>query len=337
MAEEQSVFGDLIDFFAKMNSDFIIFSGNVYRDNAIDLLTRLDKKERRENISLLLCTFGGDPDAAYLIARGLKRRYKKFTIYITGICKSAGTLLALGADEIVMSGFGELGPLDVQMIRDDALSPRGSGLDLQNSISAIRDYSVDFFQTNLMTLKESSRGTISTKIAADIACKLAIGLLAPIMAQIDPHRLGGVQRSMTIAYDYGKRLKTSEPILKKLTADYSVHSFVIDVEEAKDLLQNVREMSAEEILVYNKMQKLFKSVYGSDISYLPSEENQIIDFETINKKIEEPESQGEKDGQDQMPSDQDVEAACDENGRDQSDATHINNGSENTGDAVAES
>ena len=30
-------------------------------------------------------------------------------------CKSAGTLLALGADEIIMSNLSELGPLDIQL------------------------------------------------------------------------------------------------------------------------------------------------------------------------------------------------------------------------------
>jgi len=36
-------------------------------------------------------------------------------LYVFGYCKSAGTLVAVAADQIVMSEFGQFGPLDVQL------------------------------------------------------------------------------------------------------------------------------------------------------------------------------------------------------------------------------
>ncbi len=76
---------------------------------------------------LMLSTFGGDPDAAYRIARCLRRRYTRVSAMISGFCKSAGTLLLLGADDLVFTEHGELGPLDVQYWKQDELEEMGSG------------------------------------------------------------------------------------------------------------------------------------------------------------------------------------------------------------------
>lgn len=65
-------------------------------------------KNKRENAILILTTQGGSADAAYQMARCVKKHYKKFTLFVFGHCKSAGTLIAVGADEIVMSEFGQL-------------------------------------------------------------------------------------------------------------------------------------------------------------------------------------------------------------------------------------
>ncbi len=82
------------------------------------------RSRRRKNVVLLLTTNGGSPEAAYRMARSLRRAYPagKFTVIIDWHCKSAGTLLAIGAGEIVMSEFAELGPLDIQLQKPDELA-----------------------------------------------------------------------------------------------------------------------------------------------------------------------------------------------------------------------
>jgi ClpP class serine protease len=44
--------------------------------------------------------------------------------------------MALGANEIVMSDFGEFGPLDVQIYKTDEFA-RSSGLDIHQSLHVI--------------------------------------------------------------------------------------------------------------------------------------------------------------------------------------------------------
>lgn len=96
-----------------LEADLFLYSGEIDRDLVETFIQEAESAPSRENAVLILCTFGGNADAAYILARFLKRRYQKFVLYIFGYCKSAGTIIALGANEIVMSRRGELGPLDV--------------------------------------------------------------------------------------------------------------------------------------------------------------------------------------------------------------------------------
>ena len=61
------------------------------------------------NSFLMLTTNGGDPNDAYRIARLLQRVSKTFYLCVPRICKSAGTLIALGAHQIQMTMISELG------------------------------------------------------------------------------------------------------------------------------------------------------------------------------------------------------------------------------------
>ncbi len=253
----------------EQDADFYIFSGEIERASVNTFIDHCNSGKTRKNVSLIICTFGGDGDAAYIIAKYLKNKYEKFRLYVFGFCKSAGTLIALGADEIIMSHTGELGPLDVQILKDDVLSPRGSGLDIINAISSLRQFSFDYFETHLLELKKRSGYTISTRIASDIACKLAIGLISPIMSQIDPVKIGEIQRSLMIAYEYGIRLNKSEEIVNSLTYDYPSHTFVIDYEEAKKLLLNVRLADSEEVELESFLSQICIKSYNTNIIHQP--------------------------------------------------------------------
>jgi ClpP class serine protease len=66
---------------------------------------------------LILVTDGGQANAAYQIASLLQSTYEQFHLYTPSYCKSAGTIIALGAHTIIMDNFSELGPLDVQLVQ----------------------------------------------------------------------------------------------------------------------------------------------------------------------------------------------------------------------------
>jgi hypothetical protein len=69
--------------------------------------------EDKSNIDVILFSHGGDPDQAYLIGSMLQEfTNKKLTVIVPRIAKSAATLIACAADELIMLPSSELGPID---------------------------------------------------------------------------------------------------------------------------------------------------------------------------------------------------------------------------------
>jgi len=66
-------------------------------------------------IDLVLHTPGGLVLASVQIARALARHQGKVTVFVPHYAMSGGTLIALAADEIVMSDHAALGPVDPQL------------------------------------------------------------------------------------------------------------------------------------------------------------------------------------------------------------------------------
>ena len=102
-------------------ADILFYNGAISGLASQKVIEMCRARSRRSNVILILVTPGGDADAAYRIARCLQEKYQKFSLFVPGWCKSAGTLLAIGADELYMSDYGELGPLDVQLSVTDEL------------------------------------------------------------------------------------------------------------------------------------------------------------------------------------------------------------------------
>jgi len=229
--------GDSLDL---SDSDILIYTGPVTRDG-FERVVREIPRERRKKVLMVLATLGGNPDAAYRIARFLRLSYEHFTVFVPTLCKSAGTLLCIGADEIVMSDTGELGPLDVQIKNPEELADYGSELDTPRAINSLRDKALETLRLTLADL--DTGGGLSKKRSAEIATNFTLGLFAPIFAQIDPLRLGRNARAVLIASQYAGRMDgnlATGHTLGRLITGYPSHSFTIDRDEAAELFQRVR-------------------------------------------------------------------------------------------------
>lgn len=255
----------------KMNTDVLLYTGDIERGYDDKLLDLLSGMSRRENVLLVLCSHGGNPDAAYRMARGLQDAYEKFTVLLAGRCKSAGTLLALGAHELVMTGHAELGPLDVQFGKKDELFELDSGLTVLNALTELESKAFDLFEKTMLRIKVQSQGSVTFKTATHVATELAKGIVAPIMAQIDPMHVGEVSRALRIGEEYGRRLSAisgnlNPGALEQLVNRYPSHGFVIDRREAKELFQNVRDVSQEEgeLVGLQKLRAVVRSPKNDD-------------------------------------------------------------------------
>lgn len=203
-------------------------------------------RNRHPKILFILSTWGGDAHAAFKIGRCLQRMYKDVHVFVPGQCKSAGTLLAIAGHQLIIGDEGELGPIDVQKMRQDDLWERASGLIEGTAMDTLGQVSWDMFEKLIMEIKGMSFGQVTFKTAADAAAPIVSGVLSPIFAQIDPLKVGEAARALQIAGKYAEILdKTSRNLndtaIGELTTGYPDHGFVIDREEAQTLFQRVSE------------------------------------------------------------------------------------------------
>lgn len=167
-----------------------------------------------KDILLILHSHGGSIEAGYLIGKTCKRLAKnKFVVAVPRKAKSAATLLSLGADEIHMGLMSELGPIDPQINGFPALG-------IKNAL----------------------------EIVSDLACKHpdASRMLGEyLQSKLDLRLLGYFERINESASQYAERLLTGKKLPDKTTAKaladhfvnhYKDHGFVIDFDEATDLL-----------------------------------------------------------------------------------------------------
>lgn len=266
--EIQEFIKQLDGYCEKNQTDILAYLGPINR-LGYDRLCDVIPKQPKKNCLLVLCTYGGNPDAGYRIARALSHHYPndgKLSILVPSYCKSAGTLICTGADSLIFCDRGELGPLDVQMRKQDELIEQSSTLDLLRGINNIQESVLDSFRRYLVDVNHGTR--MSTKTASDIACKLAIGIFEPVFAQIDPQRVGEMNAAMQIAIEYAGRLNERYLNLKpeainRLASGYPSHGFVIDRKEARDLFNRIKRPGKVCDIIGSQCAQAFLKIEGN--------------------------------------------------------------------------
>jgi len=136
------------------------------------------KEPKAETLLLLLATYGGSPHAAYRLANKIKMNYSELAVFVPSVCKSAGTLVCLAADRLIMSQDGELDPLDVQIKKKDEFLDSSSGLDLMSSFEELQDVTNKAFGGYFLDIKLGTG--ISTRMAAQFATDITAKTMEPI-------------------------------------------------------------------------------------------------------------------------------------------------------------
>ena len=111
------------------------------RDDILPFFDILHNVVPGESAELLLHTPGGSADVAEKLIRTLRGRVGEAQIHVIvpDFAKSAGTLMVLGADRVVMSDMSELGPIDPQMLFKDSTG-QVRWQPVQNYLDAYDDY-----------------------------------------------------------------------------------------------------------------------------------------------------------------------------------------------------
>jgi len=256
--------------------DVIIVNGPVDGKLFAQITKCLAEKKKSPNAIVALATYGGYANDAYRISRLLQGMYDDLIIFVPSLCKSAGTLIAASGNKLVISPFGEIGPLDVQLPERDEIGERKSGLTMRSALEDLRSQSFEMFSDFMMEIKGRSGNNVSFRLAAELARDVTVGLMGNIFEQIHPDVIGKDFRDLSIATKYGDRLNKKFGNLKsngiaRLVHDYPSHDFVIDHEEAKDIFERV-ELPSERFwdLVKRRGNQLM----------VPKSKNYVVEIET---------------------------------------------------------
>lgn len=200
------------------------------------LYDQLESIGEVEHLDLVLDTMGGNVEMPWRIVSLIREFCEKFSVLIPQRAASAGTLLALGADEIIMTRLAVLGPIDPS--RSHPLLPVGPD-------GPIGDVSVQDMQHAMQFIKQA--GEIVGEDAAYTPDAMA-QIISVLFEKVHPLAIGAIEQSYALAKLVGKRcLETHMPattdkerekingIVNHLCDDYKSHGYQIPRREAESI------------------------------------------------------------------------------------------------------
>ena len=137
-----------------------------------------------------------------------------------------------------------MGPLDVQLPKENEIFARRSGLLMRSSFESLQEVAFELYEQFMLKITLQSGGLVSFKVASELSASVASSLLAPVYSQINPDIVGSDYRDLNVALHYGIRLASKagnigSDAVRHLVHSYPSHDFIIDSEEANDLFVNV--------------------------------------------------------------------------------------------------
>ncbi|GAA1984812.1 SDH family Clp fold serine proteinase [Catenulispora subtropica] len=231
-------------------------------------------------INVVLDSPGGSLDSAYTTALYLSAYAGKIDLYVPDRAKSASTLLALAANTVYLSPFGQLGPLDTQIPDPRNPTVSVSALDCYQSVDYVRTFGAMTIQTVFNALLHETNRRLLAIDLLQKACSFAENAVSPMLSQVTALDFGGWGRSLRIGEHYGRKLleargvppEEAEHIANTLVFKYTHHFFPIDLREATDIgLDNVEPMEKE---VYDGTLEIVRLCNNKDfVGFISPEES----------------------------------------------------------------
>jgi hypothetical protein len=189
-----------------------------------------------EKLDVFLCSNGGDGTVPWRLVALFREFSKSLSVLVPYRAYSAATLLALGADEIVMHPFAELGPIDPTVSGDFNPMEPNTGRRLGISVEDVSAY-INFIKSTVgITHEDELVKTI--EILAQNVHPLALGnverflsqsrmiarkILGTHMSQSDEHAINEIVEKMaTKLYFHGHPINRREAKIDiglKVTSD----------------------------------------------------------------------------------------------------------------------
>jgi hypothetical protein len=243
---------------AQMSEDAV----RVFFDHLLLLPTRPIEK-----LDIFICSNGGSGTVPWRLVSLFREYAKSFNVLIPYRAYSAATLLALGADEIVMHPFAEMGPIDPTVSNEFNPVEAGTGRRLGISVEDVKAYVTFIKSTVGITHEDELVQTI--RILAEKVHPLALGNVERFISQT---------RMMA-----GKILRTHmkeddqhiiDEIIENMASKLYFHGHAINREEAKRelKLKVITELPAGLETAMWELYKDYEAEFENNIPYNPAGE-----------------------------------------------------------------
>lgn len=219
---------------------------------AVELFVdHLDAIWPAKKISLFLYTRGGDTAAAWRLINLLRTFCDELEVIVPSLAMSAGTLISLGANTIVMTKQAALGPIDPSL--NNPLNPiiPGSNQRAPVSVEAVQGF-LDIAKSEMKLTDQSALSSV----------------LSQLSTQIHPLVLGQIFRSRTQIRDLAIRLlahqaleqEQIEKVVSFLCSDSGSHDHTLNRREARELGLRIENPCQD---FYKEIQALYKHIVES--------------------------------------------------------------------------
>ncbi len=239
----------------------------VDREDTVCFVDLLHNIPSGENVDLILHTGGGDIDAAEKLISMIRKKVVKarLRVIVPDYAKSAGTLIALGADSIVMSDMSELGPIDPQIVMADHNGNRVAH-SVKNYIDAYKQYEAALVKnpadiTAQLMLNKLDPATVQLFESVMIrARKFAEKQLKQGMMQTNG---GNWSQAVSNLLDTSKFHTHGQPISWEDASDPSIGLTVDYLPPEDDLWEKCWQLYCLQLLAVKDNEKLFESKIAS--------------------------------------------------------------------------
>ena len=211
-----------------------------------------------QKLDLVVFTLGGDVEAPSRIITLLREFCSELAVLAPFKCSSAGTIIAMGADEIVMTPLSVLGPIDPT--RSHPLLPKREGAPEAEPIS-VQDmrHAMQFIMN---TAKPEVGGGYTAEAMAQIVTAL--------FEKIHPLAIGAIEQSYALAKLVGRRcLETHmdpdtqaeeiKKIVDTLCDEYKSHAYQIGRQEARQIGLKVKDAEGAVAETMDKLLRFYSA------------------------------------------------------------------------------
>jgi Serine dehydrogenase proteinase len=233
--------------------------GSLCDNDTVALFDLLRRQKPLKEVALFLKSPGGVVESSLKFVHVLRRYAKRVVALVPAQCASAATIVALGADKIVMGPIGYLTPIDSSQRHQ--LSPIDQ---INNSRVSVSSDEI----ARLVRLWQSNAKEHHENPYSDL------------FKYVHPLVIGSIDRSMSLSVKvctevltyHMSDIKRAEEISRRLNADYPSHSYPITSREAKKIGLPVEEASAQ----------LTDVMLALNVMYSETAQRSITDFDPQN-------------------------------------------------------